>query len=135
MFRALRVDKMVYAALETVLRHVLLERWECIPALRMLGISRERLNVRAEELVEGLPGAHLLTGESLIGGGSTPGQAIPTWLIAIECDATTADARLRRRPVPVITRIESGCLVIDLRTVAEDDEPELRAALREALAN
>jgi L-seryl-tRNA(Ser) seleniumtransferase len=135
MYRALRVDKMVYAALETVLRHVLLEQWECIPTLRMLGISRERLNVRAEELVEGLPGAHLLTGESLIGGGSTPGQAIATWLIAIECDAVRADARLRRRPLPVITRIESGCLLIDLRTVSEDDEPELRAALREALAN
>jgi L-seryl-tRNA(Ser) seleniumtransferase len=133
MFRALRADKMAYAALEKVLRHILLEEWECIPALRMLGISRERLNVRAEELVEGLPGAQLMPGESVIGGGSTPGQSVGTWLIAIDCDATKVEARLRKRALPVIARIESGCLVIDLRTVAEEDEPELRAALRESL--
>jgi L-seryl-tRNA(Ser) seleniumtransferase len=118
-----------------VLRHTLLEQWECIPALRMLGISQERINVRAEELVEGIPSAQLVAGESLIGGGSTPGQSVPTWLIAIQCDAAKVEARLRKRAIPVIVRVESGSVLVDLRTVAEDDEPELRTALRAALSD
>src|SRR5688572_1510929 len=134
MFRALRVDKLIYAALEKVLRHTLLEQWECIPALRLLSLTESNINVRAEELVEGIPGAQIIAGESVIGGGSTPGQSIPTWLIAIQCDAAKVDALLRQREVPVIARIESGYLLVDLRTVAEEDESELRNALRAALA-
>jgi L-seryl-tRNA(Ser) seleniumtransferase len=133
MFRALRVDKMVYSALETVLRHTLLQEWDCIPTLRMLALDPDRVRARAEALSEGLPAARVIPGESVLGGGSTPGQAIPTWVIAIQCDAAKVDARLRRRALPVIARIESGCILIDLRTVAEPDEPELRRALAEAL--
>jgi L-seryl-tRNA(Ser) seleniumtransferase len=133
MFRALRVDKLITSSLETTLRHVLLEQWESIPALRMIMTTTDLIRLRAEDLVEGLPGAQLVAGESLVGGGSTPGQSLPTWLITIQCDAERAEARLRHHRVPVIARIEEGCLVIDLRTVAEEDEPELRAALRAAL--
>jgi L-seryl-tRNA(Ser) seleniumtransferase len=133
MFRALRVDKLIVSALETTLRHVLLEQWESIPALRMIMTTTDLIRLRAEDLVEGLPGAQLVAGESLVGGGSTPGQSLPTWLIAIRCDAPRVEARLRQHRVPVIARVEEGCLIIDLRTVSEEDEPELRAALRAAL--
>jgi L-seryl-tRNA(Ser) seleniumtransferase len=134
MFRALRVDKMVYSALETVLRHTLLEEWDCIPALRMLALDADRVRARAEGLAAGLPGARVIEGESVLGGGSTPGQTIPTWIVSIECDAAKVDVRLRQRTPPVIARTESGCILIDLRTVAEEDEPELRRALAEILA-
>jgi L-seryl-tRNA(Ser) seleniumtransferase len=132
MFRALRVDKLIASSLEATLRHTLLEEWQSIPALRMIAASADRIRLRAEELVEGVHGAQLVAGESVVGGGSSPGQTVPTWLIAIACDAEKVEARLRAHRTPVVARIEDGCVVVDLRTVAEEDEPELRAALHAA---
>ena len=84
MFRALRLDKMICQALETTLRNVLLERWEQVPALRMIRQSAAEIRERSERLLGSLPGlkAELTPGESVIGGGATPEQPIPTWLIS-----------------------------------------------------
>ena len=86
MFRALRLDKMIYQALEGTLRAIVLEQWERVPALRMIRMSADEIRERAERLVAALPslGARVEPGESVIGGGSTPEQSIPTWLIVIE---------------------------------------------------
>ena len=134
MFRALRVDKLITTALETTLRHTLLEQWDRIPALRMIAIPAERIKLRAGALCAALPGAELIPGESLIGGGSTPDQSLPTWLIAIRCDAVKVERRLREHSPPVIARIEDERIIIDLRTVLEEEEGELRNALSGALA-
>jgi len=133
MFRALRVDKMIYHALEATLRNVLLERWEEVPALRMIRQNAAEIRARAERLVATLEGikAEIVPGESVIGGGATPEQSIPTWLIAIACaHEDAAQKRLRARHSPVVARAEEKRLLFDLRTVLPDEEAELAAALQ-----
>jgi L-seryl-tRNA(Ser) seleniumtransferase len=133
MFRALRLDKLIYQALENTLRALVLEQWERIPALRMIRMSAEELRARAERMVESTPGlqARIEPGESVIGGGSTPEQSIPTWLIAIEpADVVAAEKKLRTGDPPVIARIEDERLLLDLRTVFPEEEEELRRALQ-----
>lgn len=135
MFRALRLDKLILTMLETTLRHTLLEQWDAIPALRMITLSADSIRERAEALagqLEGLP-AEVIAGRSVIGGGSTPAQSIPTWLIAIAAaHVTVVEQRLRLHSPPVVARIEDGRLIIDLRTVAASEEPALASALRAA---
>jgi L-seryl-tRNA(Ser) seleniumtransferase len=140
MFRALRLDKLIYQALETTLRHLVLERWDQIPALRMIAQSSEELRGRAELVCGSLDGlrATVIQGSSVIGGGSTPGQPLESWLIAIDCaDVVEAERRCRLSDPPVVARIEDGRLLLDLRTVFAKEEDELvrliRAACMEAL--
>ena len=97
LFRALRLDKLIYQALETTLRNLLLERWDAVPALRHDPPDRRR-DPRARRSAAGARAGHCTpkscAGNSVIGGGATPEQSIPTWLIAIEC----ADVVERRTP-------------------------------------
>ena len=133
MFRALRLDKTINQILEGTLRHLLLERWDRIPALRMIRLTAAQIRERAEAMVELLDGfsATVIAGASLIGGGSTPEQALPTYLIAIECDDVVAlERRLRGGDPPVIARIEDQRLLLDLRTVLPDEEPALVKAIQ-----
>ena len=142
LFRALRADKLVYAALEATLREYVLERYDGIPVLRMARQSGAQLKVRAEKLVADLgddfPGEIALrVGESVLGGGSTPGQGLPTTLLAIKpragLTAAQIELRLRCGKPPVVARVEDDRLVLDLRTVeAGADEEQLREALRAA---
>jgi len=137
MFRALRVDKMIYQALETTLRALVLGRWNEIPALRMISQSSEALRARSERLMGRLDGvrAELTEGSSLIGGGSTPGQPLQSWLIAIDCaDVVEAERRCRLSDDPVIVRIQDGRLLIDLRTVLVSEEDELVRVIQAACA-
>ncbi len=128
LYRAFRCDKLIVAALETALRSLLLERYNEIPALRMIRLSAEELKARALKLSEGLA-AEVIPGESVIGGGATPEQALPTWLIALKGDALEWERRLRANDPPIVARIHDDRLVIDLRTVFPSEEPELRKAL------
>jgi L-seryl-tRNA(Ser) seleniumtransferase len=131
MFRALRLDKMIYQALEATLRNLVLERWDRIPALAMLRQTADEVRERATALLRGLSiRAELLPGESVIGGGATPEQSIPTCLIAIRsADVVDTERRLRRNEPPVIARIEKDRLLFDLRTVFPEEEGELARAL------
>jgi L-seryl-tRNA(Ser) seleniumtransferase len=135
LFRALRLDKLIYQALEHTLRSVLLERWECVPALAMLRQPAGEIQARAEAFLARVPQlrADLVRGESVIGGGATPEQSIPTWLIAVQIpDLAEAEKRLRAGDPPVVARIEDGRLVLDLRTVFPEEEAALAAALNYA---
>jgi len=135
MFRALRVDKLIYAALETTLRHLLFENYDAIPALRMLRATAESIKDRAEHLLQDLGGrAAIMAGRSVAGGGSTPDQSLPTWLVSLECEPVEAERQLRAGDPPVIARIEYDRLVLDLRTVAPAEEPALIQALRRVIA-
>jgi L-seryl-tRNA(Ser) seleniumtransferase len=133
MFRALRLDKLVIASLETTLRHWLFEEWAAIPALRMVQLSPADIRRRAESLVRawGRPGVDVVDGESLAGGGSTPEQVLPTALIAVKGDAAGMERRLRAATPPVIARIAGDRLLLDLRTVDPAEEPSLLEALRQ----
>jgi L-seryl-tRNA(Ser) seleniumtransferase len=132
LFRALRLDKLIYQALEETLRSLLLERWERVPAIAMIRRTPAEIRARAETLLARLPQlrASIVEGESVIGGGATPERAIPTWLIAIECaDVVACEQKLRAAAPPVVARIENGRLAIDLRTVLREEEEDLAAAL------
>ena len=133
LFRALRLDKLIYQSLEHTLRSLLFERWDEIPALAMIRETAEAVRGRAEALLARAPdlAASLAPGESVVGGGATPEQAIPTCLIAMTCgDVVEAERRLRAADPPVVARIENDRLLLDLRTVFPAEEDELLAALR-----
>ncbi len=137
MFRALRLDKLIYQALETTLRNLLLERWDQIPALRMISQSSGELRARAERVKGWLDGVQstVVEGNSPIGGGSTPERLLPSWLIAVECaDVVQAERRCRKSKPPVVARIEDGKLLFDLRTVFRWEEQELVRIIRESCA-
>ena len=133
MFRALRLDKLIYQALENTLRALLFEQWDQIPALGMIRMTAEHIRERAERMLAKAPSiaAHIEPGQSVIGGGSTPAQSIPTFLIVlVRADVVDAERRLRAADPPVIARIEEGRLVVDLRTVFSEEEAELSQALQ-----
>lgn len=135
MFRALRLDKLIYQSLEATLRNLVLERWDRIPALRMITASVDELRQRAERFAGTLGDIRWSTaeGSSVIGGGATPEQPLPAWLIVIECrDVAGAERRCRLNDPPVIARIEEDRLLIDLRTVLPEEEEDLARALRSA---
>ena len=132
LFRALRLDKLIYQVLENTLRNLLLERWDGVPALAMLRQSADQIRQRAQALVARLPGlrAEVVAGQSVTGGGATPEQSIPTWVIAVDCaNVVEAERRLRAGDPPVVARIEEGRLILDLRTVFSAEEEELTSAL------
>lgn len=131
MFRALRVDKLVYQALEETLRNLLLRNWNAVPSLGMIRQTADQIRGRAERL--GLR-AELIDGESVIGGGSTPEQSLPTCLIAIRVeDPAELERKLRANDPPVICRIADDQVLIDLRTVFPSEEEELKRALDRCL--
>ncbi len=135
MYRALRLDKLIYQSLETTLRYLLMEEWDRIPALRMIRQSPEQVRARAERLIKRVPAlrAELAPGRSVIGGGSTPEQLLPTWLIAVSAeDVVGLERRLRCGEPAVIARIEGDRLLLDLRTVFPEEEDELVTALQNA---
>ena len=129
MFRALRASKLIYQVLEETLRHLLFEDWDLIPALAMIRASSVDLQEHAERLAAQVPGARVIPGESVAGGGSTPDQTLPAWLIELPGNAVALERRLRAGDPPVIARIEKDRVVIDLRTVFAKEEEILLAAL------
>jgi L-seryl-tRNA(Ser) seleniumtransferase len=146
LFRALRVDKLTIAALEATLGAYLRAAYDEIPALHMIRATANDLKRRAENFLRELPPEvplgevefELIDGESLVGGGSTPAQSLPTILIRIASarhSAAQLEQRLRRAPggISVIARVESDRLILDLRTVFPEQEPLLVKALAAAL--
>ena len=140
LFRAFRQDKLVYQALETTLRHILLGEHDEIPALRMIRLTPQQIRDRAEHLAARLgPHATVEPGESVIGGGSTPDLSLPTFLIVLAPPAPPAKAadlerKLRADNPPVIVRVERDRVLLDLRTVFPEQEDALAQAITRALA-
>jgi L-seryl-tRNA(Ser) seleniumtransferase len=131
MFRALRVDKLIVQTLEQKLRALLLQRYDQVPALRMIRASAEEIRRRAEALAARLPNARVIEGRSVIGGGATPDQSLATWLVVLSlAQVVEAEKQLRANDPPVIARIQNNELLIDLRTVFPEEEAELESALQ-----
>ncbi len=132
LFRALRVDKMTIAALEATARLYRRGQLDSIPALAMIRASADSIAARAarfKERLAGLPGltAELEAGESVAGGGSTPGQSLATTLILVHharLSARQMAGRLRRNRPAVIARVERDRVLLDLRTVLDGGEEE-----------
>jgi L-seryl-tRNA(Ser) seleniumtransferase len=124
LFRALRLDKLIYQAMETTLRHLVQGQLDKIPTLRMIGMTADEIRRRAETLANSL-GLKIEPGESLIGGGSTPDLSLPTWLIV----ANKTESALRHNDPPIIARVERDQVLLDLRTVLREEELALYQAL------
>jgi L-seryl-tRNA(Ser) seleniumtransferase len=146
LFRALRVDKLTIAAMEVTLRAYLRAKWDEIPAQRMIRMTVAEIAGRVEKfqtlLAERIAGTvadfEISDGASLVGGGSTPEESLPTKLMRIASkrhSAAQLEERLRRPAVgiPVIARIEEDRLLVDLRTVFPEQESELLQSLVAAL--
>lgn len=143
--RALRVDKGTLAALEATLRlyrdpEAALTR---IPTLRRLAEPPDAVEARARALAEGLAaddvaGVRVAPGAAVVGGGTLPGHEIPSWTLRVAppsgAGADDLARRLRAGDPPVVGRVEEGEVVLDLRTVAPDEEVALRSALARAWA-
>ena len=141
LFRALRVDKLTLSALEATLRSYLEGQEDEIPTLRLMRIPAERICARAERLAKqlstlGVCCAEVVASESLLGGGSTPMQSLPSAAVAIALPegmtARELDVKLRSSDPPVVGRIEKNRLLLDLRTVFETEEDGLLAAVLNA---
>jgi len=135
LFRALRVDKLTYAALEATLMAYAKGDHAAIPTLRMMRLSIEEIGKRAAAVAAKIQSPKLaievIDGESVIGGGAAPSAVLPTRLLAASAHGLSADelaARLRLSNPPVIARVEEGRVLLDLRTVfPEQDEAVIRA--------
>ena len=139
--RALRVDKLTLAALEATMGHYVRGEAEReIPVWRMISVSEGELNARATAWATRLEqagiGCEVIAGESAIGGGSLPAETLPTWLVKIAVQNTEGNNQedagrlayaLRNAPTSIIARIEQGALLLDPRTVLDEQEEKLLA--------
>jgi L-seryl-tRNA(Ser) seleniumtransferase len=135
MYRAFRTDKLVIEALETTLRHLLLQNWAAIPTLRMIFAGVDEVRARAERVAKRLPalGAKVRESSSPIGGGSTPDQTLRTWIVELTVGKSAEfERKLRRTDTPVIARIEHDRIILDMRTVADSEEDALIAAVQQS---
>jgi L-seryl-tRNA(Ser) seleniumtransferase len=136
LFRAFRVDKLTYAALEATLLAYVRRDHDAIPALRLMRLTPEEIGARAEAVVQQIQSPKLkfeiINGESLLGGGAAPSAALPTRLLALTCEGFSADelaTKLRLGEPSVIARVEDGRVLLDLRTVFPEQDAALAANL------
>jgi L-seryl-tRNA(Ser) seleniumtransferase len=141
LLRALRLDKVTIAGLAATLAHY--ERDEAIreiPVWRAIARPVEALAEEAEgwraALGSAAPGARVRPSTSAVGGGTLPGETLPTVVLAVPAaDPDALLARLRRADPPVIARIEEGEVLLDPRTVQPGEGAWVVAALRSALGD
>jgi L-seryl-tRNA(Ser) seleniumtransferase len=142
LYRALRVDKLAYAALEATLDSYRREAARSeIPVQLMLSLSEDEIAARVSRFTAELQKKlgmkknlkfEISNGESAVGGGAAPSAHLQTKLIPITSSTMKAprlELALRQSDPPVIARIVNDKVVIDLRTVAEEEEPELLTVL------
>ncbi len=142
--RAIRVDKMTIAALVATLSHYLMgEAVQKVPVWQMIAMPVKEIEARASRVArrlrQGGLDVELIDGFSTVGGGSLPGETLPTRLVAVappsdQLPAMEMAARLRRMDPPLVARIEHDLLLLDLRTVRPEEDrvvaDQLMAAAR-----
>jgi L-seryl-tRNA(Ser) seleniumtransferase len=141
LFRALRADKLIYAALESTLLAYVRRNHDAIPTLRMMRLSKGDISLRAEALAAriGVPAlkVEIVDGESILGGGAAPSSVLPTRLLAVTCEGLSADeiaSHLRGAEPPIIARVEEGRVLLDLRTVFPEQDAAVATALHRIVA-
>ena len=139
--RAVRIDKLSLAALGATLLHYLAQDAEDqIPVWRMISAPLDGIKERAQYWKSALAdGAEIEPSRSAIGGGSLPGETLPTWVLALTCQGLSGGPeevmeRLRQSKPPVVARVEEGRVLLDPRTVLPEEEEALLQVLKQALA-
>ncbi|MGH2636172.1 MAG: L-seryl-tRNA(Sec) selenium transferase [Actinomycetota bacterium] len=135
--RAVRVDKMQVAALESVLAAYATDRRAELPTWRMLREPAEEIRHRADLLARGLDGelggARVIACESAVGGGSLPGYSVPSFGVEVRApDPNAFAARLRTGSPPVFCRVTDRGVLFDVRTVSGDELHDLERAIQYA---
>ena len=134
--RAMRVDKMTLAALEATLQSYDSGSVQEIPVVAMLSAKEDTLLAKAKKLAvllrEAGIGVQILPTEGCVGGGSVPGQVLPSYAVAFDRDVTRLEEILRKGRTPIIGRIHEEKYLLDVRTLFEEDFPTIVEALREA---
>ncbi|MFN8232361.1 MAG: L-seryl-tRNA(Sec) selenium transferase [Actinomycetota bacterium] len=136
--RAVRVDKLQLAALESVLSAIAAGRTDDLPVQAMLREPAASIAKRAHRLAEAVGGdlehAHVERCTSVVGGGSMPGASLPSWAVGVRVPDPPAFAgRLRIGPPPVCCRVEDDRVMFDLRTVFPGQVDDLARAILYAL--
>lgn len=134
--RAIRADKLCLSGLTATLQHYLKgDAEQSIPVWRMIAARPEEIRARAENWQRRLGAGEVLPAQSTVGGGSLPEETLPTFVLALNFPrADQAAARLRKADTPLISRVQGGQLLLDPRTVLEDDEERLITILKNLLA-
>ncbi len=139
LFRVLRVDKLTYAALQATLLAYITGTEDSLPVAKMIHAPAEQIRLRCEALVKSLPPrlirAEVVPTRSVVGGGTTPGASLGSFAVALHVEGRSEHAVaavLRALDTPVIGRVSDGRVLLDLRTVAPDDDGALSASLQSA---
>ena len=136
--RAVRIDKLSLASLSATLAHYLKGEAENeIPVWRMISTSEADLKKRAK-LWQSALGCYssIEKSRSAVGGGSLPGETLPTWVLSLDCLNVGAERvmrRLRESDTPVVARIDENRVLLDPRTVLPEEDGPLLDALRSAV--
>jgi len=135
LMRALRVDKVTAALLTETLKRYLDGTWRTIPIFDLLLTPTDDLKMRAAKIIERLPSgvkAKIAGGDALFGGGTLPGERIPSVKIVVETPmhAQEAQRRLRTLKRPIVATVEHGKLILDMRTIFAGEDADVAQALR-----
>lgn len=127
MARAVRADKLCLAGLSATLLHYLKdEALQEIPIWQMIAAPASSIQGRAQAWQEAIGHGQVIPGESTVGGGSLPGETLPTFLLALRTpNPDRFLARLRLAQPPIIARLEEGQVLFDPRTILLDQEQDL----------
>ena len=129
LMRALRVGKESYAIIGATLRAFATAKYEeQIPIYRMLATSLDELRARAADVTRGTS-AEVIDTRSVLGGGTTPTETIPSIAVAVPGKATQQYARFLAWDTPIVGTVENDVFRLDLRTVLTKDVPVVRQAL------
>jgi L-seryl-tRNA(Ser) seleniumtransferase len=130
--RAIRADKLCLAGLSATLLHYLKdEASQEVPIWRMIAMPTEQIRERAQNWVEIIGHGEVINGESTVGGGSLPGETLPTFTLALRVRSPNRFiARLRELSPAIIARLEDDRVVLDPRTVLPEQEGALLDGLR-----
>ncbi len=133
--RAIRADKLCLAALSATLLHYLKDEAEReIPIWRMIATEPKLVRARAENWAEQLETGVVIPGESTVGGGSLPGETLPTFLLALDsAHPNRLLDSLRAAHPPIIARLQEDQVILDPRTVLPEQEGALLVGLQNAL--
>jgi L-seryl-tRNA(Ser) seleniumtransferase len=135
--RAIRADKLCLAGLSaTLLHYVKNEAEREIPIWRMITASQDELGIRADEWVNALGHGEVLSGKSTVGGGSLPGETLPTFLYSLAIkNPNRFLSQLRNPHPPIIARLQEDRVIFDPRTVLPEEDHMLLTALKQTLNN
>ncbi len=133
--RAVRADKLCLAALSATLLHYLKDEAEReVPVWQMIAKTRREIETHARHWQENLGIGKIIEGFSTVGGGSLPGETLPTYLLALKIEQPNQFLkRLRSANPPIIARVQDEYVVFDPRTILPDQDGALLVGLQNAL--